>query len=336
MHEICVFRSDYQGAFLTMYAAFAHSHGATEPAQNSKIYQAGLCDLGRVNNQEDASMSKRDEYENRFNRVLDHIYAHIEEDLNWDRLSEIACLSQYHFHRIYSAMYGESLIATVKRIRLQMAANKLAHSNMPIETISRAAGYGSIEAFSRSFKDAFSQTPKDYRQNGSHMTYKQAQKNNDKDAFPIEVEEVDEIRCAALAHIGSYMEIGQTMGKLFGSLAAKNALPAIPKMRAIFLDDPDLVPADELRAFACLEMPAGAAIEAPLVEKVIPAGTYVKLLYKGPYADMKSAYTWLYGTWLPQSGYEPADFPGVEEYLNSPVDVAPSELLTNIWVGVKS
>ncbi len=281
-------------------------------------------------------MPKINEYEQRFNRVLDYIYANIEGDLSWEALSGIACLSQYHFHRIYTAMYGESLIATIKRIRLQLAANKLAHSDLPIEAISRAAGYGSVEAFNRSFKDAFSQTPAQYRQNGSHMTYKQAQENNDKDAFPISIEHMDEIRCAALAHVGSYMDIGQTMSKLFGSLAAQNALPETPKMRAIYLDDPDIVPTGELRSFACIETPAETRIEAPLVEKVIPEGLYIKLLYKGPYADMKSAYTWLYGTWLPQSGYEPADFPGVEEYLNSPVDVAPSELLTNIWVGVKA
>lgn len=36
----------------------------------------------------------------------------------------------------------------------------------------------------------------------------------------------------------------------------------------------------------------------------------------GPYAELGRPYTWLYGTWLAQSGEEAADAPCVEEYLN--------------------
>ena len=41
-----------------------------------------------------------------------------------------------------------------------------------------------------------------------------------------------------------------------------------------------------------------------------------------PYTDMR-AYLWLFGTWLPQSGREPADAPVFEEYLNNPRDLRP-------------
>ena len=50
----------------------------------------------------------------------------------------------------------------------------------------------------------------------------------------------------------------------------------------------------------------------------------------GPYADMRAAYQWLYGTWLLQSGREIADAPILEEYLNNPRDTPPTELLTDI------
>jgi AraC family transcriptional regulator len=54
------------------------------------------------------------------------------------------------------------------------------------------------------------------------------------------------------------------------------------------------------------------------------------LRHKGPYSDMRAAYEWLYGTWLVQSGREAVDAPVFEEYLNSPKETAPSELLTEI------
>jgi len=51
--------------------------------------------------------------------------------------------------------------------------------------------------------------------------------------------------------------------------------------------------------------------------------------YKGPYADMKGAYRWLLGVWLPQSGREPDDVPVFESYLNDPRHVATTNLQTD-------
>ena len=50
---------------------------------------------------------------------------------------------------------------------------------------------------------------------------------------------------------------------------------------------------------------------------------------------MKPAYEWLYGTWLPQSGRDPGDAPCLEEYLNSPRDTAPTELLSDIYLPLR-
>ncbi len=69
--------------------------------------------------------------------------------------------------------------------------------------------------------------------------------------------------------------------------------------------------------------------------KAILCGEYAVLRHKGPYADMKAAYDWFYGQWLPQSGREPANAPPVEEYLNSPQDTPPMELLTDIYLPLK-
>lgn len=62
------------------------------------------------------------QYAARLARVLDHIYDHLDEPLDIQKLAEIACLSPYHWHRIYHAMYGESLPTTVRRLRLHRAA----------------------------------------------------------------------------------------------------------------------------------------------------------------------------------------------------------------------
>ena len=76
-------------------------------------------------------------------------------------------------------------------------------------------------------------------------------------------------------------------------------------------------------------------VEAPLEYAQIAGGQYAVLRHKGPYADMKAAYQWLY-EWLPQSGREAANVPAFEEYLNTPRDTAPAELLTDIFLPLKA
>ena len=62
----------------------------------------------------------------------------------------------------------------------------------------------------------------------------------------------------------------------------------------------------------------------------LAGGRHAVLVHKGPYAELHKAYNWLFGTWLPASGEEPADRPCFEEYLNDPQQVPPEEWLTAI------
>ncbi|MGF6808564.1 transcriptional regulator GlxA family with amidase domain [Paraburkholderia sp. Clong3] len=79
--------------------------------------------------------------------MLDHIYDHLDEPLDIGRLAEIACLSPYHWHRIYQAMYGETVATTVRRLRLHRAAGFLASSSMPIAQIAERSGYSKFAVF---------------------------------------------------------------------------------------------------------------------------------------------------------------------------------------------
>jgi AraC family transcriptional regulator len=275
-------------------------------------------------------------YEARLNRVVDHIYDHLEEEIDLSRLAEVACLSPYHWHRIYTAMRGETISATVRRLRLLRAADRLANSQMTIGDIAKRAGYGSADAFGRAFKEAYGKTPADYRQSGTHATFKAAIASEDANGFPIEIETLPATRCAGVAHTGSYMEIGKAIGRMFGELAARKAIAPDQKMMAIFFDDPDLVPVDRLRSEACSPVAETIELASPLQETILRAGRYARLRYRGPYADMRSAYRWLLGTWLPNSGEEADDAPIFEAYLNNPQDVAPAELLTDIHLPLQA
>jgi len=78
--------------------------------------------------QPNSAVSQRN-YEQRLSRVTRYIYEHLNDPLDLIQLAEIACMSPYHWHRIYQAIHGESVIACVKRLRLHRAANYLSNSS---------------------------------------------------------------------------------------------------------------------------------------------------------------------------------------------------------------
>jgi AraC family transcriptional regulator len=275
-------------------------------------------------------------YQDRLTRVVDYIHDHLEDELSLDRLADVACLSPYHWHRIYTAMCGETIAATVKRLRLQRASGRLANSDMAVKEVARRAGYGTVESFTRAFRAVYDLPPADYRARGSHAAFKAATAAQDSAGFPVSIETLPEQTCTCVTHRGSYLQIDRAFGTLFAELAAQGLLTPEIRMVAQFFDDPDLVEETELQSMACAPMQAGVALAPPLQAAVLRGGRYARLRYQGPYADMKGAYRWLYGVWLPQSGEEAADAPAFEAYLNTPQEVAQTELRTDIHLPLEA
>jgi len=151
---------------------------------------------------------------------------------------------------------------------------------------------------------------------------------DDNERFDVVIEPLNIKFCASVSHTGDYMEINHAMATLFGSLAEQQLLTESSAMMAVFFDDPDTTKVEQLRSAACSPINDDATLAEPLEQLELIQGDYAKLLYTGPYADMKDAYRWLYGTWLPNSGREAADAPGVELYLNNPQEVTASQLQT--------
>jgi len=100
--------------------------------------------------------SRRHEYMARINRVIDYIEAHLAEELSLEVLAKVACFSSFHFHRIFSAMTGETLNAFVRRLRVEKAASLLlANPSRSITEVALDAGFSSPSVFARVFKESF-------------------------------------------------------------------------------------------------------------------------------------------------------------------------------------
>ena len=155
-------------------------------------------------------------------------------------------------------------------------------------------------------------------------------------AFPVAIKTLPTRPALTLAHIGPYTDIGRTFGQLDLILRSEGLLPCVRGMFGLYVDDPDTVPPEQLRSRACVFVESTDARSPKLESLTVGGGAYAVLTYKGPYAAMKPAYDWLFGTWLPQVGREPRDAPVMEINLNTPMDTAPQDLLTEICLPLET
>ncbi|MEI6439143.1 MAG: AraC family transcriptional regulator [Alphaproteobacteria bacterium] len=268
----------------------------------------------------------RESYAKRLQRVVEHIWANLDQPLDLNQLADIACLSPYHFHRVYRAMIGETVAETLSRSRLHRASNALARSDLPIAVIARKASYASTAAFSRAFRAAYGASP------GAFRTF--SQKSIGASTMPVQVLNRPALRIAAVRHKGPPQEIGAAFDKVMAWAGPKGvAMPPAVGV-AVYLSDMASVPPQDQEALAGLSV--GPDIEADdiVVIHEIPAGKQAVLLYKGPYAQIGKGYQELFG-WLPSSGEEPAQQPCFEINLNDPRQTAPEDLLTELCLPLK-
>ncbi|MCC0006435.1 MAG: GyrI-like domain-containing protein [Methylobacteriaceae bacterium] len=276
----------------------------------------------------------RGDYDERLGRVRDYIYDHLDEDLDFARLAEIACLSPHHWHRIYHALHGETAFATVRRLRLHRAAYELRQTTMPVERIAERAKYDSA-AFARVFKEQFGMPPARYRREG---VYAEPACNRDEEGSPmreIEIRQAPPLTVAGIPHRGPYMEIGRAFDQLHNVITTRGLYGPGQHNVAVYFDEASITPPEKCRSLAGRSVGPETPIEPPLERLELAGGEHAVLRHRGPYAELGAAYDWLFGVWLPGSGREAADRPCYEIYINTPMDAAPKDLITDIYLPLK-
>jgi len=279
-------------------------------------------------------------YQRRLEKLIDYIWENLDQPLDLNQMADVANISPYHLHRIYQGIFGENLVATVKRLRLHHAAGQLTNSALSVKEIAAHSGYSSVPSFSRAFSEVYGMPPARYRSEGSHRLFNMEfipSLTGENTMHDVRIETIAEIHLMGLKHTGDYMGIGQSFERIFGWLGMRGLQDNQMRSIGIYYDDPGSVPEHELRSVACAEFPALAetALEEPFEPVSIAGGEYAVLRFKGAYANLQSAYQWFYGQWLPQSGREVSDRPCFEDYLNNPREVSPEALLTDIYMPLK-
>jgi AraC family transcriptional regulator len=282
----------------------------------------------------------RDVYVDRMHRVTEYIDQHLDQFLDLETLAEVAHFSPFHFHRLFSALMGETLGAYLRRRRCDVAATRLlAQPKLSVLQIALGVGFGSAEAFTHAFGARFGCSPTTWRlrQSALRMNSNTDQANSKPDKAqrhearnngvpnviktetPMKVEVIERkpTPIAYLRHVGPYGEpIGQFWQARVYPWMATHGLIGQPRF-GISHDDPTVTAPEQCRYDAGCEIPEHALAGADAHRTTIPGGKYAALSFKGVVADFEPAWDALLRDWLPSSGLQLDNRPMFEYY---PVD----------------
>lgn len=101
--------------------------------------------------------------ENRVQIILDYIHQHYTEVLSLDDLAQAAAISKNEVLRCFKSVIGQSPIKYLKNYRLQSAAYMIRNTDYSIGAIYELCGFQDNSYFSKSFKEMYHCTPREYK-----------------------------------------------------------------------------------------------------------------------------------------------------------------------------
>jgi AraC family transcriptional regulator len=282
--------------------------------------------------------STEKDHRERILRVLVHLQDHLDEALDAEALARVAHLSPFHFHRVFRTLVGETAMEHVRRLRLERAARRLAHTDDPVVQVAFAAGYEAHEAFTRAFAAAFGLPPVDYRRQrraalapGEEPPRPALRAAGFESGPAVEVRSLGATRVAFARHVGPYGQVGEAFARL-QAFAGPRGLLGRPPFGLVY-DDPDVTAPERFRYDACLEVGADVAAEGAIGVQVVAAGDFAVALHRGPYHRLGETYGYLLAVWAPSAGRAIASGgPSLERYLDGPGTTAPDRRRTEVWL----
>ncbi|PWT94282.1 MAG: hypothetical protein C5B53_13600 [Candidatus Melainabacteria bacterium] len=108
--------------------------------------------------------------------AIDFIEGHLFEDFT---LAEVAAgigFSEYHFHRIFHGMLGETMASYIRKRRVSEAAKLLRNSGQSIFEIALLCRFETHESFARAFKKIYGINPGEYKKGKAALASRHKEK----------------------------------------------------------------------------------------------------------------------------------------------------------------
>lgn len=287
---------------------------------------------------------------NRIDNILDFIHQNIDTPLSVEVLAEMSCWSRWQLQRVFQNYTGMNVAQYVREQRLSMAVLEVLDKKKRMLDIAYAHGFSSEIAFSRTFKQYFHVSPREYQ--------KQAKKTGIRKPF---LKRTDENQLAnshyyrvRLEYKPSFTVLGlhtSLQGILSETPDFIEKVPQVWESLDTHLANSSCVPSYKYAVIdtrqdepESLIYWAGVSIndlpldklnvyKKQLQEITIPEQEYAVLPFTGKAQDFSKSVEWLISEWLPLSGHQGVEGFDLEVYQSTEVTTL---IDVEYWLPIRS
>lgn len=275
-------------------------------------------------------------------KAINYMEEHLLDPLTIEEIALQAHLSPFHFQRIFMILTDVSVMEYIRRRRLTLAAHELIRTDTKIIDLSYRYGYETPEAFSKAFRRQHGVTPSEVRKGlGKIQAYnritiqvqlKGAEPMNyqivKRDAFQV-VGVKREFPCdtetKGIPQFWGEAHQNGTIDRL--SRLVKGQIEGLLGVTCNYRSEKNTID-----YFIAVEHEGD--VPAGLSTLQIPAAKWAVFETHGP-VEKAFPQTWkkIYSEWIPSNGYQPAELPAIEAYLDP--DVNSPHAKNQIWLAIK-
>lgn len=280
------------------------------------------------------------EWINRLEESLAYIEEHLTENIDYKKLGRIANCSEYHYQRVFSYMVGVPLSEYIRRRRISLAGVELQHGGKVID-VAVKYGYESPNSFTRAFKNIHGITPSQAQKQGVALKSYPRIKFQISIKGDVEMEYRVETK-SAFRIIGAAIPMSKEIETNFKEIPAFWAKTAkdgtLAKLFPLMNHEIEGVMGisagftkEEEKPTYYIAVTSDDPVPEGFSEYQIDGYTWAIFSGSGPMPhSIQELEKRIVTDWLPSSGYEYANGPDIELYL----EPDPMKVVFEVWVPV--
>jgi AraC family transcriptional regulator len=300
----------------------------------------------------------RKEYIGRINKVMDFIENNLDKNLSLNVVAQVACFSPYHFHRIFSALTGETINEFISRKRLEGIASLLMKgSEQSFSQMAFDFGFNSASSFSRAFKNYYGISPTQFRAmpKGQFSKIRKVDRKNREvelsfDTYicninniknwlemnaNVAIREMPELQLAYVSHMGNFDQIGKAYERLMRWAGPKGLLNQ-PNLKTVtvYHDDPQVTEIAKVRQSAGITVDQEISTDGEVGFMKIPKGKFAVGRFEISDKEFEQAWNSMC-VWIADHGYQSREKDYYELYHNDHMEHPERKFILDICIPVK-
>jgi len=282
---------------------------------------------------------------NAYARRIDAVLASLQQAIaggdelpDLGELAAVAHLSPFHFHRVWRALTGETVGATVARLRLARALQLLGAEGVAIADVALSVGYDTPQALARACRDQLHASPSELRDDAGRRAALLATLERpaagvaEPMALQVEVVSLEPFEVVALRNRGAFADLDQAYGALFEWAAGAGLVESIIGLHGVPHGDHRDLPPEDFEFDCAIRLSVASDPVAPMRRLLLEGGEYARVRQVGSYDRLEDVVDRVLADWLPASGRSLRNAPIRFEFLDDPEAVPEALLRADVLV----